>query len=569
MLFCRIAAILVVAVGAAGCAPQAQAPSTPGGAVAQEPRAPKVLTVGIQQEPLAFVGTNSVGPFRGGSGHVPPMVHDYLVTENESGEFEPRLAAEPLSIEKGNWRVNADGTMDTTWRIKPNVRWHDGTPFTSADLVFSFEINKTPEFVGQGSAIATRLMQSIEAPDPLTIAVHWSSGYVNANEGRGLEPLPKHLLEGPYQQAQQDTSALVQNPYFTTEFVGTGAYRLARWERGAFMELTPFEGYYRGRAALDRIVIRFMNDPNALVAAALAGELDVVLSGVDMDAAQEVKARWEGTGNQVQAGTTGNLYQLEIQHRPEYARPTNGFTNLLVRQALYHAIDRASIDRVETGGLAPVADSYYMPQSFIHTQLAAEIPQFPYDPARAQQLLAQAGWTRGPDGVLVDQAGQRFETESRADRAGGAEKAQAVIADNWQAVGVRTDQVVLPVAGARDNEMLATGAGVYLARPSDFQFVTGRLHSRNIAAPENRWAGANRGGYSNPAVDDLLDRLLVTFGEQEQVDLHRQLLRDQMGNVALMPLWWNTEPALLRKGVKGPLLVRNTATWNIFDWDKA
>jgi peptide/nickel transport system substrate-binding protein len=287
-----------------------------------------------------------------------------------------------------------------------------------------------------------------------------------------------------------------------------------------------------------------------------------------MDAAQEVKARWEGTGNQVQAGTTGNLYQLEIQHRPEYARPTNGFTNLLVRQALYHAIDRASIDRVETGGLAPVADSYYMPQSFIHTQLAAEIPQFPYDPARAQQLLAQAGWTRGSDGVLVDQAGQRFETESRADRAGGAEKAQAVIADNWQAVGVRTDQVVLPVAGARDNEMLATGGGVYLARPSDFQFITGRLHTRNIAGPENRWAGANRGGYSNPAVDDLLDRLLVTFGEQQQVDLHRQLMREQMGNVALMPLWWNTEPALLTKGTKGPLLVRNTATWNIFDWDK-
>jgi len=566
MLPRRIVAILVAAVAVAGCA--APGRSTSEVSTTQQPRAAKALVVGIQQEPLSFVGTNSVGPFRGGSGHVPPMLHEYLVTENESGTFESRLAADPLSIESGNWRLNPDGTMDTTWKIKPNVKWHDGAPFTSADIAFSFEINKTPEFVGQGSAQAVRLMQSIDAPDPLTAVVHWSSPYVNANEARGLEPLPKHLLEGPYQQADQDTAALVQNPYFTTDFMGTGAYRLSRWEHGAFMELAAFDGNYRGRPPLDRIVIRFINDSNALVAAALTGEIEVVLSGVDMDAAQEVKSRWEGTGNQVQAGTTGNLYQLEIQHRPEYARPTNGFTNLLVRQALYQAIDRESIDRIETGGLAPIADSYYMPQSFMHAQLAPDIPQFPYDPARAQQLLAQAGWTRGGDGVLVDQAGQRFETESRADRAGGAEKAQAVIADSWQALGVRSDQVVLPVAGARDNEYLSTNPGVYLARPSDYQFVTGRLHSRNIAAPANRWAGANRGGYSNPTVDDLLDKVLVTFGEREQVELHRQLLREQMGNVALMPLWWNTEPALLQRGVKGPLLVRNTATWNIFDWDK-
>lgn len=457
--------------------------------------------------------------------------------------------------------------MDTIWKIRPNVKWHDGAPFTSADLVFAFGVNKQPDFISQTNAIAAKLMQSIEAPDPFTIVVHWSGGYVDANQARGLDPLPKHLLEELYNQV--DSTTFTQNPYFTTDFVGNGAYKLAKWELGSFIELTAFDGYYRGRPPIDKIVVRFITDANALAAAILAGEVDTVLpAGVDFDAAIELKSRWEGTGHQVRVDLTGKLEHLEIQHRSEYARPANGFTNLTVRQALYHAIDRDAVRQVQTGGLAPIADSYLSPKSYLRAQLASDIAQFPYDPARAQQLLAGAGWVRGSDGVLASQAtGARFETELRADR-GGEEKAQAVIAENWKAAGLRIEQAVIPVTQRRDNEYLATSPGAYIAHPSDFQFWTGRFHSTNVAAPSNRWAGANRGGYVNPAVDTLLDKLVAAFDERQQVDLHRQLLKEQIATVALMPLWWETESTLMRKGVKGPVFVRNTASWNIFDWDK-
>ena len=93
------------------------------------------------------------------------------------------------------------------------------------------------------------------------------------------------------------------------------------------------------------------------------------------------------------------------------------------------AIQRKLSEHRLTAGFAPLADSYYMPQSFIHMQLASEIPQFPYDPARAQQLLGQAGWTRGSDGVLVDAAGQRFETESLLEHANKGEEPAVVLGD--------------------------------------------------------------------------------------------------------------------------------------------
>jgi len=87
--------------------------------------------------------------------------------------------------------VNPDGTMDTAWRLRPNVKWHDGAPFTSADLLFSFNVYKDPE-VPTASGRALGLMASATAPDPLTFVVHWSSPYVRADEGQALIPSLVH-----------------------------------------------------------------------------------------------------------------------------------------------------------------------------------------------------------------------------------------------------------------------------------------------------------------------------------------------------------------------------------------
>jgi peptide/nickel transport system substrate-binding protein len=96
-----------------------------------------------------------------------------------------------------------------------------------------------------------------------------------------------------------------------------------------------------------------------------------------------------------------------------------------------------------------------------------------------------------------------------------------------------------------------------------------RLHTRNVTSEANRWVGSNRGGYSNPRVDDLLDRMVVTIAPAERLALHHELLREQMGDVALMPLYWDLDPILMLKGVRGvatPSGAVNLA--NILQWDK-
>lgn len=564
--------VLGVAAALTGCvAPQAasrQKAGVPGQRTG--PQAPRILTVAINREPVAFFGFGELGggtsSGEGGLHNPPKIAHDNLVRENDKGVFEPRLAAEGIAVEGGTWRVNADGTMDTIWKLRPNVKWQDGTPFTSGDLLFAFELRQDKEIstlpTGTGRA---DLRLSAAAPDPLTFEVHWRSVYVRANEASGMEPLPRHLLQELY---QRDKNAFTIDPYFTTAFVGLGPYRLDKWEQGSHMEFVRFDDFYMGRPALDRIIVRFVADPNTMVANILSGVVDAVLpTGVSIDAAIEVKRLWEGTDHGVQTYVTGRLYNLEPQHRAEHTRPRNGL-NAPFRQALYHATDRPTLIEVVTHGLAPLADSYIRPTHGLRREVESAIPQFPYDLARAERLLVDSGWARGADGILVHQpSGERFSIEVWA-RGAKDEPVATAIADGWRQIGAEARPVVIPPARASDREYEATHSGPLLNSPTGENFFDIRLHPQYIASSQNRWTGGNRAGYNNPRVEVLMDRLAVSIDSQVQVALHREMLQEAMGDVGLMPLWWETVPVLSLKGVRGLIQVGNDAAWNIFNWDK-
>src|SRR5205823_5421880 len=119
-----------------------------------------------------------------------------------------------------------------------------------------------------------------------------------AEQAQGLDPLPEHLLAEPY--AKGDPDAFVANNYFTDNYVGLGPYRLSKWNRGSDMVLERFDRYFLGAPALDQVRIRYITDPNTMVAAILSDAVDVVWPiAVDSDAALDVQDRWKGTDNVV------------------------------------------------------------------------------------------------------------------------------------------------------------------------------------------------------------------------------------------------------------------------------
>jgi len=129
--------------------------------------------------------------------------------------------------------------------------------------------------------------------------------------------------------------------------------------------------------------------------------------------------------------------------------------------------------------------------------------------------------------------------------------------------------VMVSVASAGDREANGTRPGLNVTAPSAPSFPDkGRLHSGAIASPANLWAGNNAGGYSNPKVDALLDQLTATIDPRERLPLHQQLVREQIGDVGVMPLYWEVTGVLMVRGVRGPKIVNQSATQNIFEWDR-
>ncbi|HEY3116729.1 MAG TPA: ABC transporter substrate-binding protein, partial [Chloroflexota bacterium] len=512
-----------------------------GGSAPQAPATPKVLTIALQREPADFGEFVTSSTTAGGASNVVPIVNDPLTYTDDKGVNHPLLAAAMPSIEQGTWKIFPDGTMETTWKLRPNVKWHNGAPLTPADFEFGFAVKRDPDLPAGRNAAVLRAQKTMTFPDPQTMVISWTSlNY--AGDFADATRFPKRLLEEAY--ATDKLGAFVNHPYFSTEFFGVGPYKLDRWERGSQLDFSRFDDYYLGRPPFDRVIVKIIGDPQAEVANILSGTVDVVLpTGVDLDAALEVKKQWEGTGNVVRADLSGRPIEFEIQFRPETARPQNGLRIKEVRQGLYQGLDRDAINVVGSASLGPLADSWVQPGEALRKDVESSIAKYPDDPSAAQRLLAQAGWAKGSDGVLVHQPdGERFEFDIWANQAIGWDKIATVAANQWKALGVQTTVSTIPTPFLGNRQYEAGYPGLFVTNVNVEQFwaqnFSGRLDSRYIAGPENNFNGSNRGGYNNPQVDATYSRIYATLDPQALLSAKRQLLQEVIGDAALMPLYW-------------------------------
>jgi ABC-type transport system substrate-binding protein len=146
-----------------------------------------------------------------------------------------------------------------------------------------------------------------------------------------------------------------------------------------------------------------------------------------------------------------------------------------------------------------------------------------------------------------------------------------VVASQWKAVGAQVSEMIIPTARSSDREYGATYPTALVTTNPASAFISGRYHSKEVRSAANRWASQNRAGYANPAMDTLLDRATVTINQTERTALIGQLLQAQMGDVVVIPLFWNVLPVLQLKGVKSNETVSaptTFTTWNFFEFDK-
>lgn len=543
---------LVLLLGAAliGCTPSAPVPSSRStGGDARQADVPRTLTIG-QLNAVKGFSSEAFANTAGGGASLAEIHVNGLVTNDRFGELEPRLVARLPSLDQGTVTILPDGRMETTWRLRPDVKWHDGVPLTSEDVAFSWRAATDPEIPVSGSAeVVNRLIEAIETPDPLTAVIRWKTSYFRALElgHRELWLLPKHLLGEAF---EGDKNVFLTLPYWTRDYVQLGPFRLVDFGLGEHMVFERFDDYFLGRPRLSRIIIRSISDPNTLMANLSAGAIDMVSEKtLPLDLFLQMSGEWNETGVGTVVQRQDFWRYLRFQFDPQLAQPVEVSRDVRLRRGLLYGFDRDALREFLLPGVPDTSGDTFMLSGDLRRELVGQpFARYRYDPTQALRDFGEGGWRRAADGRMVSSQGQQVQIEIRANRESAREI--ALVADFWRRLGLDVSELTPAPALARDPEWQSKFPALEsTARGTGDQIFTtfdGRLPS----TAENRWTGANRAHYANPALDRLIDRLHATLPQREQGLVLREMGELLATDLPALPLYFAPAFAAMNRGVR-------------------
>jgi peptide/nickel transport system substrate-binding protein len=444
------------------------------------------------------------------------------------------------------------------------VTWSDGTPLTSEDFVFTYDMVMSDANVVLSRSPYEEHVASVEAPDAHTVVVNMSDSYAAWLTTLFTTVLPKHVLQPVFDSA----GTLDGAEWNRAPTVGVGPYVFTEWEPQSHMIFTANPNWIRP-PKLEQVVIRFTPDDAAQEAAILAGDTDI---GVFLDASQVERLEADGTIDVV--GTPGGFDEAWFLNvNPETAHPA--MLDINVRKALALATDRFSIvEDLLDPEINPVNVTFWDNTPGYETQTLEPLP---YDPDEAARLLDEAGWvdtngdgTRDKDGVELV---LRYITNQRELRM----NMQAVVQQQWQALGIGAELVNhssdIFWNGYNDEGPQAQGEydiAQYSSAPSGppDPEASPNWMCDQIASADNP-DGANWQGYCNPELESLLEEQAVTADPAARRALYEQIQQIMYDEVIYIGIWkdpdlWSINQRLQNVRLSGP-----TPFWNANEWTVA
>jgi len=458
------------------------------------------LTIVDSLEPNALdppVGTDQFG-------HPIYAMYEGLVQFTPKGDITPKLAT--------SWTVGSD-KLTWTFKLRPNVKFHDGIPFDSRAVKFSLE-----RIAGDPKVRATRkasyaFLDKIETPDPLTVTI------------KSKQPYP----DLPYMMA--DRSSMMVSPTaakdpiaFARNPVGTGPFKFVEWRSKERIVMEAFADYWGDKPKIRQFVFRAVTEGATRSAVLRTGEADIVLNIPVQDIA----------ALRTDPNVVVDIMPTLTMSIPQWSVKAGPFKDVRVRKAANLAINRVELLQKVLGGAGTI------PRAPISQGIwgAVELDPMPYDPAAAKKLLAEAGYPNGFKGTYYYV--KREETLH-----------QAAIGF-LRAVGIEMQARVVEMP-----ERLALLAQDPEKYPGDIVEVTrtgqfiSYLMERIYLCREANAPAAQRSGYCNPAVDAALIRGGASFEQEERLKAYAEAQKLLWEDYALSWLIGLSMPLGYRKGVSG------------------
>ncbi|WP_167803309.1 ABC transporter substrate-binding protein [Pseudoroseicyclus tamaricis] len=432
---------------------------------------------------------NSAISTSGPESFLSPKFYDGLLGYESGMVPKPSLATA--------WEISEDG-LTVTFTLREGVTWHDGEPFTSHDVAFTFmEVLK----VHHGRGVNTFAnLTSVDTPDDYTAVFNLSKpspAMMRALDSRECPILPAHLYEG---------TDIMENPVNTAP-VGTGPFKLESYEIGSAVVMVPYEDYWdEGYPLLDRFIVQFVPDPATRAAMLESGQTDAIFLG--MIPTQEILRIAEMDGFEM---TTTGFEAMPSGLQLEFNLENEILANKLVRQAIAHAIDTNWIlENVFYGmGQTGASPLHYDQRPFYTTE---GVPSYPFDLAKANELLDEAGYPRGEGDMrfklMLDPS--PWGTESI--------NSSAYIREVLRQVGIDVE--------VRQQDFAVFVTTVWTERKHDLVLYTATMgvdptigvHRFYLSSNFQPGTGFSNGAhYDNPEVDELLNAASIEMDEEARI----------------------------------------------------
>lgn len=541
------------------------------GVVSAGPSGRRDVVIGMIQEPDVL---NSAITTTTASNFVTKAIMNFPTVFNADWQLAPWIVETIPTTDEG-WRMLGGNRMRTIWKLRRGIKWSDGREVTAADLSFTAQVTRHPE-AGASNEFSCGFgdkVTAVEAIDTYTVAVTWKEIFPFASQcvtDGGL--LPRHALEAAFNAnpAKFRETGYGRDPGST---ISNGPFVLRSWTRGSEMVLEANNNYWRGRPALDRVVIKFFADANVMLANLVSGSVDVLPSGfIGLSFGQALQLE-----DLIRQGRAPNI-------TVEYGRSLlfdNLYMNLddpilkdrAVRQALAHATDREAISKSLYQSKQPPAFSLVSPTHPAYDRALAT--RYPFDLKKAEALLEGSGWKPGPDGIRVNAQGQKLTIVITAPAGNrDRERVEQILQETWRKVGV---DLVIENLPAR----VVFGGLQYQRRYKGIILASQSAGGRPLAENLDQWASwnvravgetsLNTTGFKNTQADQFIRAFNAELSAARRNALLAQFQRVWAEEVPDLPLYWfaaGTAYSSNLQGYKqlGLAAYPDPATVNIHEW---
>jgi peptide/nickel transport system substrate-binding protein len=528
-----------------------------------------------------------------------------LTKRNDINDWVPFVALETPSLTNGLAMLVGEGGdqhLQTVYDLRNDVRWADGTPLTAHDYVFGWELYMHPDYAVPTRSFAAKISSVVAEGDHRLIVrflsenearfaaaagrtlggthlVHYQQPpalYASfaGQVGPVLDPnyykdavlaAPRHIL-GPIIDAT-GVASIAQHPISRAP-IGVGPFRVQEWVAGQFMATAAVPSFFLGAPRSPGITFRFVPDTNAIIAQLATGEADVVTE----DALTEFNApdllrleRDRAIRAHFVAGATWEHVDINLDNPM--------LSDIKVRQAIAHGVNRQGIVDSVFNGRSAVIHSYAPSWRWDYN---SDVVRYDYNPQKARQLLEEAGYRRGPDGIYA-KGNQKlsFKYQTTAGNQPRLLVSQVVQA-NLKEVGIdiQLDYVnSTEFFAAGDNPGPLWGRrfelGQYAWVGSDDPAPVASLYSTSgIPTAANGRVGQNFPGISNPRIDELVARADASIDQAERTTLYAEVQKIWAEILGVLPLYARSNVTAIKRSLQNfrPTPTNTPPTWNSWDW---